>query len=92
MLIVSMVMDVVLLLIYSQYEADNEDLQQAEDDYVVEEQSEHGSRGHRQPSTTSVDRWGNCLTFAAIKCRKKAKSIQLFDAAASWHSAVIPCQ
>lgn len=56
MLIVSVVMDVVLLLIYSQYEADNEDLQQAEDDYVVEEQSEHGSCGHRQQSTTSVDR------------------------------------
>jgi len=45
-----------LCAFYSQYEADNEDLQQAEDDYVVEERSEDGSHGHRQPSSTSIDR------------------------------------
>jgi len=41
----------------SQYDANNHGIRQVEDEYVVEDQSEDGSRTHRQQSTTSIDRY-----------------------------------
>jgi len=53
----SVKLGIVWLAFCSRYEADNRDVRQVEDEFVVEDQSEDGSQNLRQPSGTSIDRY-----------------------------------